>query len=331
MPRHSIEVKVQVTTLRKLGKSWGEIRKITGVSRSTAQSIVRKEEVTGSVINKKSCGRPKKLSERNLRTLSRIVSKNRRLSIAKTTKVLNESINKCVTLQTVRKYLRKNGWNRRCAAAVPFINRRNRMKRLQFCNYMMDFPWNRVVFSDEVRFGLESDGRIYVWRKSGERFNPACVSAKSNCKKSVMFWGCVTIDGTGPLIRCTNNMNSQEYVSVLEKASIQLLPYYNLKFQQDNAPIHGAGTVQNWFESHQVETIDWPSNSPDLNIIENIWSTMKRNLSKRDLHFCSITSLDAAVQAEWSKISIESIKKLYQSIPVRLKECKQRKGYATRF
>ena len=44
MSRHLIETKVQISTLRSLGKSWGDIEKNTGVRRSTAQAIVAKTE-----------------------------------------------------------------------------------------------------------------------------------------------------------------------------------------------------------------------------------------------------------------------------------------------
>ena len=71
MPRHLIETKVQISTLRSLGKSWGDIEKITGVRRSTAQAIVAKREKTDSHANKKSSGRPKKLSVRDVRCLKR--------------------------------------------------------------------------------------------------------------------------------------------------------------------------------------------------------------------------------------------------------------------
>ena len=56
--------------------------------------------------------------------------------------------------------------------------------------------------------------------------------------QSLMFWGCITYDGTGSLIECSNTMNSNEYIDVLDNANIKLLSDFGLKFEQDNAPIH---------------------------------------------------------------------------------------------
>jgi hypothetical protein len=41
-------------------------------------------------------------------------------------------------------------------------------------------------------------------------------------------------------------------------------------FQDDNAPIHKAGTVQSCFEEHEgeLQRLPWPERLPDLDIIE---------------------------------------------------------------
>ena len=145
MTRHLIETKVQISTLRSLGKSWGDIEKITGVRRSTAQAIVAKREKTA---NKMSSGRPKKLSVRDVRCLKRIVSKNRRLSLKEVTNTLNSSTKSIVSLQTVRRILKKNGWRRRCAAVVPSISRTNRIQH-EWRNILKDTIKNLSAFQTD--------------------------------------------------------------------------------------------------------------------------------------------------------------------------------------
>jgi hypothetical protein len=53
-----------------------------------------------------------------------------------------------------------------------------------------------------------------------------------------------------------------------------LFPNNEAVFQDDNASIRTAGTLQSWFEEHEgeIQDVPWPVQSPDLNIIEPFWS-----------------------------------------------------------
>jgi hypothetical protein len=53
---------------------------------------------------------------------------------------------------------------------------------------------------------------------------------------------------------------------------VQTFPNNDALFQDDNVPIHTAGTVQSWFEEHEGELqhLPSPAQSQDLNIIELI-------------------------------------------------------------
>jgi hypothetical protein len=53
--------------------------------------------------------------------------------------------------------------------------------------------------------------------------------------------------------------------------------------QDDNTPIHTAETVQSWFEEHEGELqhLPCPAQSPDLNIIEPLWSVLESRVRNR--------------------------------------------------
>jgi hypothetical protein len=50
-----------------------------------------------------------------------------------------------------------------------------------------------------------------------------------------------------------------------------LYPNNDAVFQDNNAPIHRAQTVQSWFEEHEGELqhLPWPAQSPDVNIMNS--------------------------------------------------------------
>jgi len=58
--------------------------------------------------------------------------------------------------------------------------------------------------------------------------------------------------------------------------------------------------------------MDWPSNSPDLNPIENLWSIVKRNVEKRMPR--NLEDLERMMVEEWNNIPDETIINLVKSM-----------------
>ncbi|GFS49693.1 transposable element Tcb1 transposase [Trichonephila clavipes] len=83
----------------------------------------------------------------------------------------------------------------------------------------------------------------------------------------------------------------------------------------DNASIHTARCVQEWFEEHddKVEHLAWPPRSPDLNIIEHLWEYLEFKLHSRFPP--NLPELETVMQKEWLDIPLNIVNGLYACIP----------------
>ena len=140
--------------------------------------------------------------------------------------------------------------------------------------------WNIVLWSDETKIRMEwHKGRMRVWRNEAEEFSYECSRPTSQgFSGGLMIWGCMSVNGPGPCYIFDNNMNSKLYLEVLKECLIRTgrsLCGNNFVFMQDNARIHTAKLVKEWFAENGIEALQWPPQSPDLNPIENAWSMPK--------------------------------------------------------
>ncbi|GFY26882.1 transposable element Tc3 transposase [Trichonephila clavipes] len=104
----------------------------------------------------------------------------------------------------------------------------------------------------------------------------------------------VSVNGT-----CYCNENLLPYVRLFKGAMcLQLL------FMDDNAPCHRTVAAEQLLESEDIERMDWPARSPDLNPIEHVWEFLGRHLAARTLPPVTIRELQLALQDEWATMPL---------------------------
>ena len=200
-----------------------------------------------------------------------------------------------------------------------------RQNRVDWCRRRFSWSveqWQSVIFSDEVRFCLKSDGIVKVWGPQHRRFDPRYTVKKSKDRRSIMFWGFIRHDGYRLLLRCPESFTSSDYQIFLVIAKTAMIGE-NFIFQDDNCPVHRSHAVQEWFQNSNVPRITWPPYSPDLNPIENVWAFMKKRLSQG---VRTRETLEEDVWETWNSIPQTFIDSLFCFMPRRIRKCLQNRG-----
>ncbi len=83
----------------------------------------------------------------------------------------------------------------------------------------------------------------------------------------------------------------------------QLFKDADFIFQQDLTPAHTAKSTKSWLNYHGVGVLDWPANSPDLNI-ENLWDIAKRKIRNRRPK--NADELKVTVKETWASYHLSS-------------------------
>jgi hypothetical protein len=99
-----------------------------------------------------------------------------------------------------------------------------------------------------------------------------------------------------------------------------------MHFLQDRTSCHASKRIKNFLVTKPFEVINWPGNSPDLNLIENCWNYLK------DEDPGSVHKLITATKMLWAKdLSRDYLKKLSHLMPRRIQKVLDVKGDATSY
>lgn len=103
---------------------------------------------------------------------------------------------------------------------------------------------------------------------------------------------------------------------------------------QDNSAVHTARLVTAWLEDHpEIEVLRWPSKSPDLNPIENVWGIMCQMWEQQGVPVPRTReALHRHVIQIWEGLrGTEICPNMVGSMARRLQEVVNRNGYCTHY
>ena len=321
------------------GTSLCEVARQMGKSKSVISRLWDKYRQTGGVAMRPGRGRPKSTTPRQDRLITLLALRDRFKSAAAINREFLTMPGRRISTSTVKNRL----YQARLKAGRPFkgvtLSAHHKRQRLAWARQHQGRAmrhWRYAMFSDESRFCLRfTDGRKRCWRRSGERYARAAILDHDRYGgDSVMGWGGVTYDRRSDLVITNGAMTGQRYVDQILRPVVAPLARIigrNFEFQDDNARPHRAQVVSAYLRQEGIQTLDWPSKSPDLSPIEHLWDVLGRRVYARDPGPANLAQLGAALQEEWRAIPRATIRKLINSMPSRCRECVAQHGGHTRY
>lgn len=224
-----------------------------------------------------------------------------------------------VSIQTIANRLHELKYDYKRAKDKPFLTQKQKDIRLEWGNKKLDYDWDNVVFSDETSIWLNFNDKRWISKDKN----------KTECHRTIKHpiklnvWGYISKKFGSDIFIFKENLNAKGYLNILTENLIDINKD-EMIFQDDNDPKHRSKVVMQWKDANNIISLDWPSNSPDLNPIENVWAVLKRKLKRHKI--TNFDDFEIAIKACWNDISQQVIDNTISSMSNRIKDLIEANG-----
>ena len=329
--------KSEISVLYFEGVTQKELARRYDVMQSTISRILKRKRNNDSVSRIKGSGRPAKLERSETNLINGILKIDPKIGSKKIANIISQKKKIPISSRTIHRKLVNMGFLARIACSKPLLSKKSIDIRFSFSKIWLPLDktyWDGIIFSDETKINLfGSDGRIYVRRKDGTRFQidhlKPTVKFGGGC---IMVWGCFSSKGVGRLVIIDGNMDALKYIKILDTnliESARIMGLNSFIFQQDNDPKHKSKLATEYFNDKKIKVMDWPSQSPDMNPIEHLWAHLKIKINQRNPK--NLKELKMIMIEEWNLITPAFCVNLIKSMPKRVLDLYIAKGGHTSY
>lgn len=195
--------------------------------------------------------------------------------------------------------------------------------------------WQRVVFSDKKIFQSSHDGPVRVYRPANTRCEERYIKPTHRSDRfSVHISAWISCLTPGVYWNVEGRLTGNHYRDLLENImlpSVTELFGHNFIFQHDNSPIQTSNIVCQWLATNNINTLPWPSKSPDLNPIENVWGQITKRLYRNNFRAANPNELWGRIEEAWEELTPDYTRTLVMSMQNRLQQVIDANGAWTKY
>ncbi len=276
------------------------------------RGVLQRHRESNTVSDHRRTGRPPIMNDQSLKRLDRIITKHTHYTSTALADEMMHTTGQRISPRTIRRArtttLARHPVHEKVERAMT---QGDMTRRLNFVTTHINNDFHHVIFSDEKQFVLNKTGTVH-WIKKGE---PIPTREVDQPKASVLVWGAVWYADKSSLHTTSKTINAQIYTNILATHLLPSMPSSNrYVFQHDNARPHTAKHTKDWLTQFAVNVLpDWPPYSPDLNVIEHVWSWMTAYVNNRQP--TNRAQLKNAIRLAWQEIPQNVIQSYIDKLP----------------